>query len=278
MSVVATHEIAAGVFCFGPRGRWQTNLYLVRSEGSWTLIDAGWAGDAPEIVRAAETTFGPATPPQAIFLTHCHPDHSGAARELARHWSCPVYVHAQELPLALGDYAALRAHAAPLDAWLILPLLRALGRERCQRILREGSLRGVAQAFDPQRELPGLADWRVIPTPGHTPGHTAFFRSRDHVLICGDALATVELNGPLSLLAPKPGLSGPPWCSTWDWGKAQAALLQLAELEPFVLACGHGPPMIGAGTASALRNFVAELVPPTAAPVIPVTVQPQSNH
>ena len=27
--------------------------------------------------------------------------------------------------------------------------------------------------------LPGLPDWQVVPTPGHTPGHIAFFRSTD---------------------------------------------------------------------------------------------------
>jgi glyoxylase-like metal-dependent hydrolase (beta-lactamase superfamily II) len=164
-------------------------------------------------------------------------------------------------------------HGAPLDAWLILPMLRALGRKRCERILLEGSLRTVAQAFELQRVLPGLADWTLVPTPGHTPRHTAFFRSRDRVLICGDALATVELNHPWSLLAPRPGLSGPPWYSTWDWAMAQASLRRLADLEPCVLACGHGPPMIGVGSAAALRSFVAEVVS-ASAPAIPATVPP----
>jgi membrane protease YdiL (CAAX protease family) len=34
----------------------------------------------------------------------------------------------------------------------------------------------------------------VSPRRGHTPGHAAFFRSRDRVLITGDAVLTVNLN------------------------------------------------------------------------------------
>jgi hypothetical protein len=36
----------------------------------------------------------------AILLTHAHPNHAVAARELAEAWGCPVYVHQVELPWA----------------------------------------------------------------------------------------------------------------------------------------------------------------------------------
>jgi glyoxylase-like metal-dependent hydrolase (beta-lactamase superfamily II) len=51
-------EIAPDVFCLGPGGRTQTNVYFVRSDSSWALIDAGWANDAPRIKRAAGSLFG----------------------------------------------------------------------------------------------------------------------------------------------------------------------------------------------------------------------------
>jgi len=35
-------EIAPDVFCLGPWGRTQTDVYFVRSGSSWVLIDAGW--------------------------------------------------------------------------------------------------------------------------------------------------------------------------------------------------------------------------------------------
>jgi len=39
-------EIAPDVYCLGPRGRTQTDVYFVRSGSSWALIDTGWAKDA----------------------------------------------------------------------------------------------------------------------------------------------------------------------------------------------------------------------------------------
>lgn len=108
-------EIARDVYCLGPRGRSQTDVYFVRSGSSWTLIDAGWARDGPSIKQAAESVFGADTRPASILLTHHHPDHAGAALQLARTWDCAVYVHPYELPLATGDFAAMTASAGPLD-------------------------------------------------------------------------------------------------------------------------------------------------------------------
>ncbi len=67
------------MYCLGPSGLTQTTVYFVRSAPSWVLIDAGWAGDAARIRKAAETLFGSGSRPAAILLTHEHPDHDGAA-------------------------------------------------------------------------------------------------------------------------------------------------------------------------------------------------------
>lgn len=135
-------EIARDVHCLGPRGRSQTNIYFVRSGSSWALIDTGWAKDGPSIKKAAESVFGADTRPTSILLTHSHPDHAGSALKLARMWDCAVYVHPDELPLATGDFSAITAYAGPLDIWVILPLMRAMGRPRREAMLSKS---------DPQR-------------------------------------------------------------------------------------------------------------------------------
>ena len=248
-------EIAPDVHCLGPKGRTQTNVYFVGSGSSWTLIDAGWAKDGPAIRQAAEAVFGADTRPAAILLTHDHPDHDGSALELARTWDCPVYVHPDELPLANGDFAAITAAAGPLDTWLVLPLMRAIGWRRREAILAGSSLKDVARAFDPGAAVPGLPGWECIPTPGHTPGHVSFFRPSDRVLITGDAVVTMRLNSISGLVLQRPGLSGPPWYTSWEWRTAKASVAALARLEPLVLAGGHGTPLTGAETADALRAF-----------------------
>ena len=248
-------EIAPDVFCLGPWGRTQTVVYFVRSGSSWVLIDAGWANDASRIEGAAGSLCGGDLRPAAILLTHCHPDHAGSALPLARIWDCAVYMHPDELPIAIADFAAMVASAGPLDRWVVLPLMRAMGRRRREAVLARSSLGEVARTFEPDAGVPGLPGWECIPTPGHTPGHISYFRPRDRVLITGDALVTLRLNSLSGLLRQRPGLSGPPWYTTWSPRAARKSVDRLAGLEPTVLAGGHGKPMTGAETAAALSAF-----------------------
>lgn len=122
-------QLAPDVYGVGAWGFTQTNVYLVRSGASWVLIDAGWARDGPRIEQAIRPVLG-GVRPTAVLLTHCHPDHSGAAGELARRWGCPVWMHPKELPIATGDFAAMQAWAGPLDRWVILPMMSVIGRQR----------------------------------------------------------------------------------------------------------------------------------------------------
>jgi glyoxylase-like metal-dependent hydrolase (beta-lactamase superfamily II) len=250
-------EIAPDVYCLGPRGRTQTNVYFVRSGSSWVLVDAGWAKDGPSIRQAAEAVFGAGVRPSSILLTHFHPDHAGSALTLARTWDCPIYLHPDELPLTGGDFAAITRYAGPLDRWVILPLMRAMGRRRREAMLARSSLRDVARPLEPGAGVPGLPDWESVPTPGHTPGHVAFFRASDRVLITGDAVVTLMVNSPAGFLWQRQGLSGPPRYTSWSWRAAKGSAATLARLEPNVLACGHGALLAGPGTADVLRTFAA---------------------
>jgi glyoxylase-like metal-dependent hydrolase (beta-lactamase superfamily II) len=255
-------EIAPGVYCMeAGKGISRSNVYFVRSGSSWVLIDAASANCGRLIRKTAESLFGADTRPASILLTHDHPDHAGSALELARMWGCPVYVHPDELPIsAARDLSTLEKYANPLDRWIILPLLRAMPRRRVESMLARASLKGFARAFDPSAAVPDLPDWECIHSPGHTPGHVAFFRTSDRVLITGDAVVTVDLNsfwGFLlwSLRLNKQRVSGPPWYSTWNRRAAKESVAALAGLEPRVLASGHGMPMTGDGTAQELHAF-----------------------
>jgi hypothetical protein len=68
---------------------------------------------------------------------------------------------------------------------------------------------------------------------------------------------TLKLNALSGLLFGKPGLSAPPWYTSWDRREAKESVATLAGLEPNVLAPGHGTHMTGADTAPALRAFAA---------------------
>ncbi len=253
---VTPSEIAPGVWWLeAGRGLLRSNVYFVRSGSSWALIDAGSAKCGRAIRQAAAGLFGELSYPAAILLTHDHPDHAGSVRELAEAWDCFVWVHPDELPLVLGDLSTFEQYPGPLDRWVVLPFLHLLGPKRTKAMLERASFRDRARTFDPDRELPGLPGWEAIPTPGHTPGHTAFFRRDDRVLITGDAMVTLDLNSLSGVLLGRQRVSGPPWYTTWDWRAAKASAALLAELEPRVLAGGHGIPMSGPETPSRVRSF-----------------------
>jgi glyoxylase-like metal-dependent hydrolase (beta-lactamase superfamily II) len=243
------------------KGISRANVYFVRSGSSWVLIDAALANCGRLIRKTAESLFGTNTRPASILLTHDHPDHAGSALELARMWDCPVYVHPDELPLvAIEDLSTIKKYANPLDRWIVLPLLRAMPRRRVEVMLSNASIKEVVQAFVPSAAVPSLPDWECIPTPGHTPGHVAFFRISDRVLITGDAILTVNLNSfsgfvLWGLRLHKQRVSGPPWYSTWNWQAAKESVTVLARREPRVLAPGHGVPMSGDFVARELRAF-----------------------
>jgi glyoxylase-like metal-dependent hydrolase (beta-lactamase superfamily II) len=257
MRTVAPREIAPGVrVVVVGAGPLSANVYLVGSHSSWVLIDAGWPGCAPAIGRAGEAAFGPGTRPDAILLTHLHPDHFGSVRDLVAAWGTPVFVHPRELPRAAGY---VPEYANPLDRRVILPLLGLLPRGLRERVLRGGNLADVVRALDPAAPPPGLPDWRCVPAPGHTPGSIAFFRAGDRLLISGDAVLTVDLTALRGLLGRWSMPAAPLPFTDWDRTGTEATIAALARLEPRGLAPGHGRPRIGPAVAPGLQALADRL-------------------
>ncbi len=248
-------EIAPDVYCLGPHGRTQTNVYFARSNDAWVVVDAGWAGDLRRIAGAAADLVGHDAPPAGIILTHVHPDHSGAARALAERWACRVFVHPAELAIARGVFASMWRHSGPLDRYVILPAISVLGRRRRDAMLERHSLTPVVEALQPDGRIPDLTGWRWVHTPGHTPGHVSFFRAADGVLITGDALVTLQVNTLAGVVWGRQSVSGPPWYTTADPAAARTSIRTIAGLEPRVLASGHGHPLVGPATADRIHDF-----------------------
>lgn len=204
--------------------------------GGWVLIDAGMPGCARSILAAAERRFGPGARPEAILLTHAHFDHVGSLRTLAEHWDVPVYAHELEIPYLTG-----RASYAPPDPWaggmmsLTSPLYPRGPIDLGDRV----------QPLPPAGSVPHLVEWRVVETPGHSPGHVSFFRDVDRCLIAGDAVCTTKQESLLAVIAQAQAISGPPKYFTHDWQAAHESVRALAQLEPHVAATGHGTPMRG---------------------------------
>ncbi len=229
------------------------NAYLLGDAGGWVLVDSGVPGSSGVIRRAAAERFGDDAKPTAIILTHGHHDHVGGAQSLADGWEVPIYAHPMELPYLTGV-----SPYPPLD-----PTVGG-GLGQLARAFSAGpfDLDDRIRPLPTNGEVPGLTGWRWLSTPGHSPGHISLFRASDRVLVAGDAVATVDMDSLVAIAKKTQRLSKPPAFGTCDWGMAQRSIRMLAELEPTVLACGHGDPMIGAAVAEAFGRFAETFRPP----------------
>jgi glyoxylase-like metal-dependent hydrolase (beta-lactamase superfamily II) len=227
------------------------NAYLYGApnagDGRWVLIDAGLHGSTDRIVRAAEELYGEGTRPAAIVLTHGHFDHVGALRDLALLWDVPIYAHELELPYLDG-----RSSYPPPDPTVGGGAIAALSR-----LYPRGpfNVSEWLRTLPADGAVPGMPGWRWVHTPGHTPGHVAFFHSGDGTLIAGDAFVTTKQESMLAALTQRPEIHGPPTYYTTDWQSAKASVQLLAELEPEVAATGHGRPLRGPLMRQALRTL-----------------------
>jgi len=227
------------------------NIYMVGGAGGpWVLVDTGTPGNVAKIRESAAQRFGPNSHPTAILLTHGHWDHAGSARELAEYWDVPVYAHRLERPYLTGksEYPPKEPLAGGAFAFFsrFFPTRTVNLGDRLHDLPDGG-------------EVPGLSGWRWHFTPGHAPGHVAYFERYDSTLLAGDACTTMDLDSVMGMLTEEARISRPPAAFTYDWEQAHASVELLADLRPKTLATGHGEPMTGnvvtAGLAELARNF-----------------------
>ena len=83
-----------------------------------------------------------------------------------------------------------------------------------------------------------MAGFKVLDVPGHSPGHVAYWRESDRVLILGDVLNNMDVvTGLPGLRDPKPLLHARPG------PEPELGPKRLAELEPKLVLFGHGAPL-----------------------------------
>lgn len=242
MSAFHTELLALGVVRV-PIGF--VNAYAVTNpDGTWALVDTGLPGAAGYLERFAEAEMG--GPPAAIVLTHGHFDHAGNARALAEAFACPIYAHAYELPFLNGsvDYPPADSSMGGAIAHFAR-LFPVSGLDLGERL----------QALPSDKSVPGMPGWRFLHTPGHSNGHTSFFRDADAVLLAGDAIATMDLDGYAAQVTHARQLSRSAAPFTTNWDAVLASQLLLADLEPRCIGAGHGRVMVGPDLAGQLRAW-----------------------
>jgi hydroxyacylglutathione hydrolase len=201
------------------------NVYLVGD----VLIDAATRQARRRILRQIR---GRALTAHA--LTHAHPDHQGSSHDICELLGIPLWCGAADVP-AMETPGAISNTQAP--GWL----------NRFQARFWTGPPHPVARAL---REGDEVAGFRVLEVPGHSPGHVAYWRDSDRVLILGDVLNN------MNLMTGVPGLREPPVVFTPDPARNRESARRLIALEPALVCFGHGPPL---RDTRALRDFGAKL-------------------
>ncbi|MBA1204978.1 MBL fold metallo-hydrolase [Pseudomonas capeferrum] len=188
-------EVAAGVWWLRmplPFRLDHINLYLLRHDEGWVVVDTGMNTDQTREVweQVFERLFG-GQPLLAVICTHYHSDHSGVAGWLAERFRCPVYMTAAEYR---SLYVAV-PEASPAG-WDFVDFYRKAGfteehAGELYRLIQNGHFRPLHfNSFRRLREGDrlriGARHWQVVIGRGHSPEHACLYAEDEGLLIAGD--------------------------------------------------------------------------------------------
>jgi glyoxylase-like metal-dependent hydrolase (beta-lactamase superfamily II) len=158
---------------------WLTiNCFLIQTGDRTVLVDSGFAGKTEQVGRVAENLKAINVAPadvDTIVMTHMHPDHEAGLTDSSGKPIFPkaeLILHENELAFWKDDGAMARATPEGQgDFHLARAALGAYG-DRVRTVKTDEVAPGV----------------RAFPTPGHTPGHTAWLveSNGEALLIWGD--------------------------------------------------------------------------------------------
>ena len=138
------------------------HVWVVVEENGVTLVDAGLPSMAKGILKFIEQLN--AGPLKRIVLTHGHSDHIGAIKSILKVKTVPVFAHRMEIPYMEGDYPYPR-------------------RKKAIAAVKKGLVHAFLE--DENKNLQTLGSLTPYFTPGHSPGHVAFYHHDDRVLLAG---------------------------------------------------------------------------------------------
>ena len=144
-------------------GPYEVNCYILNAAGHTQAVVIDPGANTDEIVqylRAERLTVA------AYLLTHGHADHIGGLDKMLAACPAPVYLHAEEQRWAFSSRNSLPPFYFPPST-------------------PPADLHAVADGEE--ITLAGIP-FRVIATPGHTPGGVCYFAEKELALFSGDTL------------------------------------------------------------------------------------------
>jgi glyoxylase-like metal-dependent hydrolase (beta-lactamase superfamily II) len=219
------------------------SVALVDLDGSLTLIDAGFPGDADDIAAAIEELGQPLGRLDRIVLTHGHLDHVGAAAELRRRTGAEIHLSGIDADRVREGWAG-HAEMLVLEGFEDL-VASQLADPDFRRRSGDRDTSGPVQIepFEVDRLLtagdavPGWDDTVLIPAPGHCRGQLAIlWQQHGGVLFAGDS--AVNFGSPM--IAPV----------AENFALARESYARVAAADFDVAIFGHGEAIVGAASSA----------------------------
>lgn len=204
-------RVADGLWLLSGRPRHKVNVYVMED----VLVDSATRHATKRILRQVKNL-----PLRSHVLTHGHMDHMGAAREVCEALELPLICGEADVP-AVESGARLGLENRPLPVRIEHRLIAGPGHP----------------VSDTLKEGDRVAGFSVLEVPGHAPGHLAFWRDEDRVLVLGDVVYGLRVP------SGRAGLQLPPNAFTPDPHQNLESARRLAALKPAVVCFGHGPPL-----------------------------------
>ena len=146
----------------------ETNCIVLWADDAATcaLVDPGISSDEEETVLLSFLQEHGLTP-EAILLTHGHFDHVWGVERLLARFPVPVYLHPDDKGIvADGGYGPKLAQSISM-----------LRHDFPSQDIADGDVLHFADT-----------DWKVLHTPGHTPGGVSYYSEENSLLLSGDTL------------------------------------------------------------------------------------------